>query len=67
MPKKTAVIIYEKCNPTYCEEGICSAVVVCKQKVITQEEPFEKPDPPMLCVGCGSCVQACSNGAVVLI
>ena len=67
MPKKIAVIAYDKCNPEICENGICLAVDVCKHKVMKQEKPFEKPDPPLICVGCGICVQACSKGAVVLI
>jgi translation initiation factor RLI1 len=67
MPKKTAIIDYEKCKPALCEKGICAAVLVCDRGVLTQEKPDEKPDPPLLCVGCGICTQACLNGAVILI
>ena len=67
MPIKTAVINYQQCDPRRCDEGICAAVLVCERKVLKQEEPYEKPDPPMLCVGCGTCVIACPNNAVILI
>ena len=67
MPKKTAVIDYEKCSPGYCEKGICAAVLVCSRGVLTQEGPNEKPDPPMMCIGCGICTQACPKGAVLMV
>jgi NAD-dependent dihydropyrimidine dehydrogenase PreA subunit len=67
MPKKTAVINYQNCQPEYCENGICAAVLVCRHDVLKQEEPFEKPDPPMICVGCGTCIPACDKDAIFLI
>jgi len=48
-------------------DGICAAALVCKRKVLRQEEPYEKPDPPMMCVGCGDCVQVCPGKAVIII
>ena len=44
MPKKTAVIDYQNCEPKYCENGVCEAVMACQRKVLRQGEPFEKPD-----------------------
>ena len=67
MPKKSAVIDYQKCNPSNCEKGICTSVLACSRKVLIQEGPYEKPDPPMICVGCGICVKECVHGAVILI
>lgn len=67
MPTKTAVINYQKCKPGNCKDGLCAAVLVCERKVIKQEAPYEKPDPPMLCVGCAACVAACQNKAIILI
>jgi len=67
MPKKTAVLDYQNCEPKYCENGVCTAVFVCRRHVLKQEEPFEKPDPPRMCVGCGICAQACARKAILLI
>jgi translation initiation factor RLI1 len=67
MPKKTALINYDKCKPELCKNGVCHAIAVCDRGVLTQEEPYEKPDPPLMCVGCGSCVQVCPMEAVILI
>lgn len=67
MPKKTAVLNYQNCQPEDCENGVCSAVIVCRRHVLLQEEPYEKPDPPLMCVGCGICIPACSRKAIILI
>lgn len=67
MPSKTAVINYQLCDPTQCDGGICAAVMACERKVLKQDSPYEKPDPPMLCVGCGTCVPACIPKAVILM
>ena len=67
MPKKTAVIVYDKCDPQLCDGGECSAVRECDMAVLKQEEAFEKPDFPIICIGCGKCVRACMQGAVILM
>lgn len=67
MPKKTAAIQYQHCDPKFCADGVCLAVVACKRKVLKQDAPFEKPDSPMVCVGCGVCVLACQLQAVLLV
>jgi NAD-dependent dihydropyrimidine dehydrogenase PreA subunit len=67
MPKKSAVLNYSSCKPEYCKNGVCTAAAVCRHKVLKQEKPFEQPDPPMICIGCGICVQACERGAINLI
>jgi len=67
VPKKTAALDYEKCDPELCQGGVCLAMFECDRAVLKQEKPFEKPDPPLMCIGCGKCVQACPSGAVILM
>jgi NAD-dependent dihydropyrimidine dehydrogenase PreA subunit len=67
MPKKTVVIDYQRCCPEKCVDGVCAAVLICNRKVVHQEEPYETPDPPMMCVGCGACVLVCPENAVIMI
>ncbi len=68
MPKRRAIIDYDKCVPDKCapNDGICVAVRACSKKIMEQEEPYE---PPMIfhadiCQGCGDCSQACPLSAI---
>lgn len=67
MPKKIAVIDYQKCKPESCQDGICLAVSACQKRTLKQEAPYEQPEPPIICVGCGTCVQACDQAAIILL
>ena len=65
MPRKMALIHYEKCQPELCPGGICQAVAACPRKLLKQEAPYEIPMPdPSLCRGCADCVRACPAGAI---
>jgi translation initiation factor RLI1 len=70
MPKRTAVIDYEICNPARCapDDGICPAVAVCSRGILVQEEPGDPPFvfPPDLCQGCSDCSRKCPLNAIRL-
>ncbi len=67
MPKKMALIDYEKCHPEHCDSGVCKAVFACPHKLLKQEAPYETPMPELsLCRGCAKCVIACPLKAVQL-
>ena len=65
MPKRLAVIDYEKCHPDRCTDGVCLAAKACEKKLMKQLEPYE---PPMMrgsmCKACTDCVKACPLGAI---
>ncbi len=68
MPSKVALVIYEKCRPELCPEGICQAALVCKRKILTQEKPGEVPVPgPSVCASCFDCVRACPQKAIKIV
>jgi len=65
VPKQMAVVDYAACQPEKCDKGICLAVLACPNKVLRQEAPYEVRDPgPAMCVGCGTCAQACPLKAI---
>lgn len=68
MPKKTALVNYNKCRPQQCDSGICKAVLACPHKLLKQEAPFETPMPdPSICRGCGTCALACPLKAIEMM
>jgi len=67
MPKKIAVIDYAVCQPELCEDGRCKAAEACPRKQLLQELPYEAPEPPMICIGCGVCALECPKKAVKMI
>lgn len=68
MPSKVALVIYEKCRPSECPDGVCQAALVCRRKVLTQEKPYETPVPsPSVCASCSDCVRACPQQAIKIV
>jgi translation initiation factor RLI1 len=68
MPKKMAVVDYNKCRPEQCNSGKCSAALACPQKLLKQEELYQAPMPdPSICKGCADCVRACPLKAMKLV
>ena len=68
MPSKIALVIYEKCRPELCPEGICQAALVCKRKILTQEKSFETPvSGPSVCASCSGCMRACPQKAIRIV
>ncbi|MEA2015829.1 MAG: hypothetical protein U9O59_03840 [Actinomycetota bacterium] len=65
MPRRIAIINYDKCVPEECRDGICSAIKACKKKVIRQEEPYEIPYINTgICIGCYDCIPFCHREAI---
>ena len=65
MPRKIAIVNYNKCDPKECKEGICQAVSACSKKVIKQEEQYEPPYiNASLCSGCYECISYCARNAI---
>lgn len=68
MPRKMAVVDYNKCRPEQCDSGKCPAALACPQKLLKQEEPYQAPMPdPSICKGCAECVRACPLKAMKLV
>jgi len=67
MPKKMALVQFDKCRPEMCENGICTAAGACPRKLIKQEDPYDIPmTDPSLCKGCGDCAKACPAKAIMI-
>ncbi len=68
MPNKIALVIFDKCHPEKCDQGICTAALACPRKLLKQEAPYEIPMPdPSICQGCGDCVRACPLKAIRVV
>jgi len=44
MPQPKVAIDYQACDPSWCQDGVCSSALVCERKVLRQEKPGELPD-----------------------
>ena len=67
IPKKTALVDYNKCHPEECNNGVCNAAQACTLKLLRQEAPFDIPMPdPFSCRACGDCIKACPLKAIQL-
>jgi ATP-binding cassette subfamily E protein 1 len=67
VPKRMAVIDYEKCHPEKCDEGICDALSACPRpdEIFIQEAPDDYPYIIQdLCRGCGDCSRICRAEAI---
>ena len=68
MQQPKVILNYQACDPTFCENVICQAAMVCERKVLRQEKPGELPDiSPPLCLGCIDCITACPREALQLM
>jgi NAD-dependent dihydropyrimidine dehydrogenase PreA subunit len=68
MPQPKVILDYQACDPSYCENGVCAAALVCEKKVLKQEKPGELPElNPSLCRGCVDCIPACPREALRLM
>jgi len=69
MPKKTALVDYEKCDPERCESGVCAAVLECEYRHLFQEHPYDPPEinPARWCHACADCVVACPLKAILMM
>lgn len=68
MPKRTALVDYDKCKPNECapDDGLCPAARACTHGIMIQEAAYEEPMvfPPNMCQGCGDCARACPLDAM---
>jgi NAD-dependent dihydropyrimidine dehydrogenase PreA subunit len=68
MPQPKVAIDYQACDPSLCQDGVCSSALVCERKMLRQEEPGELPDIyPSLCLGCAECLLVCPKKALLIM
>ncbi len=68
MPRKMALVVYDKCHPEQCDSGVCAAAMACTRKLLWQEAPHQIPIPnPAYCRACGDCVRACPAKAITIV
>ncbi len=68
MPRKMALVDFNKCHPEQCDTGICAAAKACPHKLLKQEALHEIPvSDPFVCKGCGNCVRACNLRAIAIV
>ena len=71
MPKRTAIVNYDRCRPDECapDDGVCPALKACTRNILTQEAPYEAPFvfPPDMCQGCSDCTRACPLNAIRVV
>jgi translation initiation factor RLI1 len=66
--KRIPVIDFNKCFPERCHRGICIAGYACPHKVFFQEKPYDFPmHNASMCIGCGSCSDACPLKAIRMV
>ena len=69
MPKKVALVDYQKCHPEKCDNGICLAALECEYGNLIQESSYEVPEinPAKWCHGCAKCALACPLKAIRML
>ncbi len=68
MPKRMVVLNYQKCDPQFCQDGVCQAALLCKRKVLSQIAPHETPElNSEMCLGCAVCTTACAGQALEVL
>lgn len=69
MPKKVAMVDYQKCHPEKCDHGVCVAALECEYENLIQERYYEVPeiDPAKWCHGCAKCAKACPLKAIRML
>jgi len=65
LPRKIAIVDFNRCNPEVCGNGVCKAAQACEYKLLRQEITYETPmTDPSICKACGDCVRTCPQKAI---